>query len=280
MIFCNADVIRELVLTTTTPTTESTDHQTTEPTASVTPTTESETTAAPTSIPSEECGGPGWRRAAFINMTDPNQDCPQGLSLTGYSIRSCGRAHSTHSTCSSDITFDVVNEYSQVCGRVKAYRWGYNHAFYGYQVRQQTIEGYYVDGLSLTHGSPRTHIWSFASGLFSGTDASSGRSEQRCPCDPGNPHNQLPPFVGDDYFCDSVEPVNLWGTGTGFYFYPNNALWDGQNLLNECYGRNDPPWFYKTLLTPTSNDIQLRMCLVDADTGSNIAIEIIELYVY
>ena len=41
----------------------------------------------------EVCGGPEWRRVAFINMTDPNQNCPQGLTLTDYSIRSCGRTH-------------------------------------------------------------------------------------------------------------------------------------------------------------------------------------------
>ena len=49
------------------------------------------------------CGGPGWRRVAFIDMTDPNQDCPQGLNLTGYPIRSCGRAHSEGYNCSSVI---------------------------------------------------------------------------------------------------------------------------------------------------------------------------------
>ncbi len=47
----------------------------------------------PTTIPSERCGGPGWRKVAFIDMTDTSQNCPQGLTLTGYSKRSCGRTH-------------------------------------------------------------------------------------------------------------------------------------------------------------------------------------------
>ena len=35
-------------------------------------------------------GTPGWRRIAFINMTDTSYDCPTGLNLTSYSKRTCG----------------------------------------------------------------------------------------------------------------------------------------------------------------------------------------------
>ena len=31
------------------------------------------------------CGGPGWRKVAFIDMTNTSQNCPQGLTLTGCS---------------------------------------------------------------------------------------------------------------------------------------------------------------------------------------------------
>ena len=38
----------------------------------------------------------------------------------------------------------------------------------------QTIEGYYVDGISLTHGPPgsRQHIWTFAGGLVENNPSS------------------------------------------------------------------------------------------------------------
>ena len=58
---------------------------------------------------------------------------------------------------------------TQVCGRVTAYRQGFTAAFFGYHSQAQTIDGAYVDGHSLTHGSPQTHIWTFASGIFNGT---------------------------------------------------------------------------------------------------------------
>ena len=130
-----------------------------------------------------------------------------------------------------------------------------------------------MDGLSFTHGSPRTHIWTFASG-FSGTSIYYGTSASifSCPCDPGNTHGS-PPFVGSDYFCESVATTN------NYRFYPDNALWDGQDHLNPCYGLNNPPWFNKTLPVPTTDDIELRMCIHDSDIFSNIGVELLEVYV-
>ena len=234
------------------------------------------TTEAASTPLSKTCGGPGWRTVAFINMTDPNQNCPQRLNLTDYSIRSCGRRHTTPFGCSS-VTFPVDSpQYSQVCGRVTAYRWGYNHAFYGYYIRSQTIDGYYVAGLSLTHGSPRTHIWTFASGLFSGTSGDRVPF-YRCPCDPGNTYSS-PPFVGNDYFCDSVATEDNYLRNPR-HLYADNALWDGQENLNTCYEFNSPPWFYKNLSLPTSNGIELRMCFNNDYSNSNIAIELLEIYI-
>ena len=41
-------------------------------------------------------GTPGWKRIAFINMTDTSYDCPTGLNLISYSKRTCGRSHIQH----------------------------------------------------------------------------------------------------------------------------------------------------------------------------------------
>ena len=216
----------------------------------------------------------GLRRIAFINMTDPNQDCPQGLSLTGFSVRSCGRGSDSRATCSS-VTFSAGgSQYSRVYGRVRGYRWGNNYAFYSYHSLGQTIDGYYVDGLSITYGSPRQHIWTFASGLFKGT-SSTIYQNFRCPCDPGNTYGS-PPFVGNDYFCESVATETSW---VPYRFHPENALWDGQDNLNPCFGLNNPPWFLKTLDEPTTADIELRMCFADGSSVSDIGIELVEIYI-
>ena len=231
-----------------------------------------------TALPSETCGGLGWRRVTFIDMINPNQDCPEGLNLTDYSIRSCGRAHTGFFNCSS-VTFPVDSEYSQVCGRATGYQWGYSAGFWGYHENEQTIDGTYVDGLSLTHGSPRTHIWTFASGLFNGT-SEDVLPQFRCPCDHGNSTFSSPPFVGNDYFCESVRTVDDFGDFFHLGFFPDNALWDGQDNLNPCYGLNNPPWFNKTLPVPTTDDIELRMCFIDGSFNSNFGIDLLELYIY
>ena len=237
---------------------------------------DSTATVTPTIFPSEVCGGPGWNRVAFINMTDLNQNCPRELSQTNYSIRSCGRAHSSYG-CSS-LIFPVNGlQYSRVCGRATAYRWGVNNAFYGYHSQGQPIDEWYVDGLSLTHGSPRTHIWTFASGRYNGTTGNADPN-YRCPCDPGNTFDSSPPFVGNDYFCDSTVTASNWDLHPP-QFYSDNALWDGQDLLNPCYGLNNPPWFFKTLSVSTTDDIELRLCMRESDVESNIAVELFEMYI-
>ena len=228
--------------------------------------------------PTEVCGGPGWRRVAFIDMTDPSQDCPKGLTQTNYpEVRSCGRAWADTLRCSEPILFPVNGSpYNRVCGRARAYRLGWHNAFSSYVSHKYTIDDPYLDGLSLTHGSPRSHIWSFASGLFSGA-VGDAFPEHRCPCDPGNSYT-APEFVGKDYFCESVATVDNYKIDP-HRFYPDNALWDGQDLLNPCYGNNNAPWFIKTLPAPTTDDIELRLCTVTGASESNFALELLEIFV-
>ena len=261
---------------------------TTAPSTEPTPTTEAtptlEVTTMPT-LPSDECGGAGWRRVAYINMTDPDQTCPPTLGLTPYSIRSCGRTD-TQAQFLSDICTSIFfpvgqMEYSHVCGRAKAYRWGHHYGFSGYNERgQTTIDDAYLDsGLSLTYGSPRTHIWSFASGLFNGNSGDIV-PQTRCPCDEGNTYGS-PPFVGNDYFCDTIATVDNYDVNA-FRFYPDNALWDGQDCLanSPCCEFNNPPWFRKQLACPTTDDIEMRVCFAKAPAYSNIGLELVELFVY
>ena len=232
-----------------------------------------------------QCGGPGWRRVVFLNMTDTSHVCPAGLNLTTYSRRTCGRPSFNSFTCSST-TFSVgSSQYSWVCGRAKAYRWGYNSAFYGYHSVRQGIDGSYVDGLSLTHGAPgsRHHIWTFASGMFTGKQNGSSPDnwmpQNRCPCDNGNTYRS-PPFVGNDFFCESTRTSRNWGSGSPFHLYPNDILWDGQVCEGggTCCKFNNPPWFTKNLANSTTEDIEARLCFYSPQ--SDIALELLELYVH
>ena len=236
----------------------------------------SSTTVAP-----EQCGGPGWRKVVLLNMTNTSHVCPPGLKRKSYSRRTCGRADSGRNSCSST-TFSVGgSQYSRVCGRALAYRFGRCYAFYGYWGSHQGPDGYYVDGLSLTHGFPgsRQHIWTFASGLFTGSRSStSGYQSYRCPCDNGDTIPS-PPFVGNDYFCESTRPEGTWGGN--YRFYPYAQLWDGHVCEGggTCCQFNNPPWFTKSLASPTTDGIELRLCLLSSSGNSDVALELLELYV-
>ena len=147
--------------------------------------------------------------------------------------------------------------------------------------RRQGVDGYYVEGLSLTHGAPgsRQHIWTFASGSFTGCRGSIS-PESRCPCDNGYIYRS-PTFVGSDYFCESTHTECTWNADNRFWLYPDATLWDGHVCEGggTCCQLHNPPWFTKNLTTPTTDSIELRLCMIDGIGISNIALELLKLYV-
>ena len=71
------------------------------------------------------CGGAGgWTRAAYLNMSDPNQQCPSNWTLVTTPIRGCGRRARSYGVCDL-VTYSVHGRtYSSVCGRILAYQRG------------------------------------------------------------------------------------------------------------------------------------------------------------
>ena len=222
------------------------------------------------------CGGVtgGWLRVAQLDMTDSSQQCPSGLlERTDSDIRTCGRITGLPG-CSS-VTYTVPSNYSQVCGKIIGYQVG-NPDTFGDTGRgtNPSIDTFYVDGVSLTHGNPRQHIWTFAAGL----DEVATGPQFNCPCThtPTASQATLPPaFVGNDYFCD---------TGASGHFsvasQPVDPLWDGAGCgpLNTCCSFNNPPWFYRQLPQHTTDDIEMRLCL-DQGGGEGMEVEMVDIYI-
>ena len=222
-------------------------------------------------------GTAGWRHIAFINLTDTSYNCPTGLNLTSYSKRTCGQSHTTQGGCSST-TFSVGGlPYSRVCGRIRGYQFGATGAFYSYANQNQGIDGYYVEGVSLTHGGAgsRQHIWTFAAGA---PEVDTVLLPFQCPCDAHDYNSSVPAFIGDDFFCESG--VNSAWSGQ-YILYPNDVLWDGQNCTSNstCCQLNNPPWFTKNLTNATTDDIELRICTGSTPEYNDVPLELIELYV-
>ena len=220
----------------------------------------------------------GWTRIANLDMTDPNQNCPAGFRLVNRTeppLRTCGR--SVCGVMSTTLpTYGI--EYSRVCGRVVGYQFGHPEAFSPYARHEATtIDSCYVDGIILTHGqSPRQHIWTFAVAV---DEAESRGSTHSCPCiKPEKPFTTgLPPFIGQDYFCDTANPL----FNISPVFYPTNPLWDGQECGGNgtCCEFNNPPWFCKQLPQPTTDDIELRICMDEWFHWEDSPIEILEIYI-
>ena len=217
------------------------------------------------------CGGEGdWRRVVYLNMTDPNTDCPSGWQLIESPKRTCGRPSTFSLTCYS-VFFPVLGgDYTRVCGTVKAYQYGPTDGFESYDDGQATsIDEAYVSGVSLTHGDPRQHIWTFVAGVTEYQPL----LDDACPCD-ATISIATPPFVGGDYFCES-------GVNSGSYigFHADDPLWDGEdcNSFSTCCEFNNPPYFNKQLSHATSANIEARICQKDANDDNPI--EFIELYV-
>ena len=224
------------------------------------------------------CGGTGgWRRVVYLDMTDPHTTCPSGWNMTGYSKRTCGRNSTRYLTCSS-ATFSVSGgEYNRICGRMKAYQWGSTVAFFSYHYRVvTTIDGAYACGVSVTHGTPRNHIWTFVAGVSEGNPTYTGV----CPCD-ATSTIRIPPFVGNDYFCESGDNERWVGGSTHLTLHSNDTLWDGEDCLpsSTCCSEHNPPYFTKQLPTTTTDDIEARICLNNPLQWANLAVELVELYV-
>ena len=231
--------------------------------------------------PTRSCGGVtgGWRRMAELDMTNSSQQCPSALrQRNDNNIRTCGT--DPNRECSSLMFPTDSLSYSKVCGKVRAYQVQTTDSFGdGFVIGRRIsndIDTNYLDGVSLTHGFPRQHIWSFAAALDEvGTDPSGN-----CPCINRNQASlatRPPAFVGNDYFCDTGSS----GTFDRQTFYSDDPLWDGAGCgpLNDCCSFNNPPWFYKQLPQPTTDSIEMRLCRDQSIDDEDIAIESVEIYV-
>ena len=221
------------------------------------------------------CGGStGWRRVAYLNMSDPSQQCPSVWREITTPHRTCGR-RSLGGSCEG-LTYSTGSEqYNQVCGRIIGYQIGTPDAFYYGPSR--SIDSVYVEGVSVTHGYPRQHIWTFAGGL----DEQRTYPNETCPCVTGSTAGSLvPSFVGQNYFCESG--ITRFNGQHGTFYPDGDPLWDGQGCgpTSSCCTFNSPPWFNVQLSSSTTDYIEVRICdAVGFNADDDTPIQLMELYV-
>ena len=217
------------------------------------------------------CGVTGtWERVAYINMSETDAACPPQLrKVSGPGQKAvCGRR--VDNQCSS-VEFATTKSYNytQVCGIVQGYQFGLTNAFGPSYYSHTNIDGPYLDGISITAGQPRQHLWSYAAArneIFGIT----------CPCNNNNTHygQHVPDFVGEHHYCES-----------GFSGSPNSntawddPLWDGAGCTaagNECCERYG--WFHR-VIPPTTDDIEVRWCSNDPRANEDVYTDLVEIWV-
>ena len=224
----------------------------------------------------------GWMRVAHIDMRDERSECPDGLELKKVEDKQLCQRPRDHAPGCAGAVFPVQGiQFSKVCGKVIGYQF-YQANGFGPARATPAIDTTYIDGVSITHGTPRKHIWSFAAALSEEPFLADGYSA--CPClfYDHSFAGTIPSFVANDYYCDTGSR-NLPESR----YYLEDPLWDGQGCENKnhCCERGGP-WFCKELSTSVSDNIELRVCgnnginaNVDNAYDDDVLLENIELYV-
>ena len=218
------------------------------------------------------CGsvGGGWMRVGQIDMTNPLDACPSPLRTVTTPKRMCAKQGGAG--CSS-VPFNTHGvPYTEVCGQAIGYQFYSTDAF-AYRTNP-TINSAYLDGISITYGMPRQHLWSYAMGIAQ----SRWDRIDACPC-ASSRGVQPPSFVQGHYYCESA------GVG-GFdsHWYTNDPLWDGEGCPvgnnNTCCDPPNLPWFHRRIATSTTDDLEVRWCRDEEADNEDIGVELLELYTY
>ena len=223
------------------------------------------------------CGsGGGWTRLAYLDMTDSTVNCPSGFRLyQSGGVRVCGRPVTSNASCVSVEFPSNGISYSQVCGRVTGYQYGTTDAIFhpSYYSYRNDINSYYVDGVSITRGSPRQHVWTLMAGI-----SDSSASSHACPCNNGSTVS-VQSFIGNDYFCESGNT----GSGVSHILFTSDPLWDGQgcgSLESPCCNVPGIPWFHRDYGNTTTTDyIELRVCADEGTHNEDAPVSYYEIYV-
>lgn len=220
------------------------------------------------------CGGTrSWTRIGYLNMSDPEQNCPSNWLTKTSPIRTCGRGLNTRVGCNSLFFPTSGLAYNQVCGRIIAYHEGAADAFNF----ASSVDSTYLDGISLTHGpvNSRQHIWSFVAAVG---EVGSFHSSWQCDCSNSGTWPHSTSFIGNNYFCDTGNHASSWTTALTYY---DDPLWDGQGcgIQSTCCQFNNPPWFSTSLPQPTTDNLEVRNCRYQSGDGYDSLVELIEIYI-
>ena len=222
-----------------------------------------------------ECGGHkgGWMRIADLD-TSRGDDCPSGWNnITANGIAMCRSPNDTAGCYPTTFSVQQIG-FNKICGKIKGYQKGSTDGFQA-SSSLPSLDNRYVDGISITVGNPRKHVWTYAAGVSDDFNGSGGI--YNCPC-AKNRGTAPPSFVGEHYYCESGNT----GRVDLNRYYTEDPLWDGTGCLvnNNCCIDANQPWFFRQLVTNRQDDIEVRLCTVGTGFAEEaVLVEQVQLFV-
>jgi len=212
-----------------------------------------------------ECGGEkGWMRVANVNGS-----CPNGWKKITSPTTAC-RPPSDNAGCYSTHFSTHGVPYRRVCGMAIGYQKGTPDAFQPglYDI---SINDPYFDGLSITYGLPRKHIWSYGVGYREDSGDNSN-----CPC--SRQGTTPPSFVRDHYYCESGSNYGSPSRGT---YFTSDPVWDGKGCSSRdnCCTQPNMPWFYRQIPLTSHKDLEARVCYNEPFANEGVLVKELQLYV-
>ena len=224
-----------------------------------------------------ECGGhkSGWTTIVKLDASK-GDSCPSGwarITTPGASPKVVCRSGNDATGCHSAIFTTYNTTFNKICGQVKGYQKGSSDGFWSTKFDTKSINDHYVDGLSITLGNPRKHVWTYAVGLSD----DGNHPGNNCPC-AATPGPDPPAFVGDHYYCESGNT----GDSTSSEYHTSDVLWDGygcHHANNNCCTNPDMPWFFRQFSRSMQDYLEIRICTKEGFSNDDTLVESIELYI-
>ena len=144
-----------------------------------------------------------------------------------------------------------------------------NDAFLVNAATDRSLDGIYADGVSITAGTPRKHIWTFAA-----SSAHTGQF-QSCPC--LNSGGILAPeFVGQHFYCSTTTTQSA-----RYEFTDDGHAWSATDycpFLRGCCNTGQP-WFHRVFGEASSDKLEIRICNDQSTSDEDIGVDEAELFI-
>ena len=217
-----------------------------------------------------------WKTVAFFDLSHSGAvaRCPIPWYKVTVNGKDMCRAPSDIPGCSS-VTYHVFDtEYNRIRGYIRAYQKGTTDGFQASHDDGLGVNEAYVDGVSITIGYPRKHVWTYAAGLSTDGNFPKGN----CPCAVTRGPDS-PPFVRENYFCQSGSQ----GFPDSDTYFDEHPLWQGSgctNAKNTCCTNVGLPWFYRRFPKMEYGDVEVRICYNQDYSDEAVLIDLLKLEVY